>query len=84
MRGRIFGGAALLATAAALAGGGTASAGHPGGCPASFVTVSAASVGDTSTDKNGDGWICTKPIGGPPGTTVFVDVDNNAQGSNLP
>ena len=78
MRRKLFGVAAATAALAALAFGGSASAGHPGRCTASFERVS-ASV-DLSVDKNGDGWICTKQIGGPPGTTIFSDVDDNAQG----
>jgi hypothetical protein len=71
---------AILVVVGVLAGGGTAFAGHPGGCPDSFAPIS-ASV-DPSVDRNGDGWICTKQIGGPPGTTVFSDIDNNAQGNH--
>ncbi len=78
MRRQLFGVVAATAALAALLFGGSASAGHPGRCTASFERISATV--DPSVDKNGDGWICTKPIGGPPGTTVFSDVDNNAQG----
>ena len=71
-----------MALVGVLIGGGTASAGHSGGCPASFTAIDAGV--DPGVDKNGDGTICTKLIGGPPGLTVFSDIDNNAQGSNLP
>jgi len=78
MRRKLFGVAAVTAALAALAFGGSASAGHSGRCTASFERISADV--DPSVDKNGDGWICTKQIGGPPGTTIFSDVDDNAQG----
>ena len=78
MRKRIFGGATLLAVAGVLAGGGIASAGQAvNGCPADYTLVKASKVHDTATDKNGDGYICTKQIGAPPGTTAFSDIDNN-------
>jgi hypothetical protein len=80
MRQKAFGVAAATAALAALAFGGSASAGHPGRCTASFERISATV--DPSVDKNGDGWICTKLIGGPPGTTVHSDVDDNAQGQD--
>jgi hypothetical protein len=80
MRRRTLGLTATLAVVGVLAGGGTALAGHPGGCPDSYGPIS-ASV-DPSVDKNGDSTICTKQIGGPPGTTIFSDIDNNAQGNN--
>jgi hypothetical protein len=78
MRRMALGVTAATAAFAALVFGGSASAGHPGRCPASFDRISATV--DPSVDLNGDGWICTKLIGGPPGTTVHSDVDNNAQG----
>ncbi len=77
MRRRIFVGAALLAVVAVLAGGGTASAGKPvNGCPDSYQPISATV--DPIVDKNADGTICTKQIGGPPGTTIFSDIDDLA------
>jgi hypothetical protein len=78
MRHKLLGVAAAAAALAALLFAGSASAGHPGRCTAGFERVG-ASV-DPSVDKNGDGWICTKLIGVPPGTIVHSDVDNNAQG----
>jgi hypothetical protein len=59
-------------------GAGTAIAGQAGSCPDSYTRVRAHV--DPVVDKNGDGWICTKQIGAPPGTTAFSDIDNNAQG----
>jgi hypothetical protein len=77
MGGRFLPRAAILVVVGVLAGGGTALAGHPGSCPDGFAPVGAAV--DPIVDKNGDGTICTKQIGGPPGTTIFSDIDNNAQ-----
>jgi hypothetical protein len=78
MRRKLFCGAATTAVLVALASVGPASAGHPGRCPnAGFERISATV--DPSVDKNGDGWICTKQIGGPPGVTVHSDIDDNAQ-----
>ena len=77
MRRKLCGGTALLAIVGALALAGTAGAGQPiNSCPGDFQLVKAKV--DPAIDKNGDGWICTKQIGGPPGETVFSDVDNNA------
>ena len=83
MRRRIFSGAALAAVLAALAVSGTASAGHSGGCPNNGFERVSASL-DPIADKNGDGWICTKAISLGNDKGAFSDVDNNAQGSNLP
>jgi hypothetical protein len=79
MGGRILRRTAIVVVVGVLVGGGgTALAGHPGSCPAGFSTVS-ASV-DPVVDKNGDGWICTRQIPGPPGQgPFFSDIDNNAQ-----
>jgi hypothetical protein len=81
MGGRILRRTAILVVVGVLVGGGsTALAGHPGSCPDSFAPISADV--DPVVDVNGDGTICTKQIGGPPGQTVFSDIDNNAQGSH--
>lgn len=76
MGGKLLPGAAILVVGV-LAGGGTALAGHSGACPDSYAPISASI--DLVVDKNQDGTICTKQIGGPPGTTIFSDIDNNAQ-----
>jgi hypothetical protein len=76
---KLFGVAAATAAFTALAFGGPASAGHPGRCSSASFNLISASF-DPVADKNGDGWICSKQIGSPPGTTSFSDVDNNAQG----
>lgn len=78
MGGRLLPRAAILVVVGVLVGGGSAFAGHSGSCPDSFALVPASL--DQPVDKNGDGKICTKRIGGPPGSTVFSDIDNNAQG----
>jgi hypothetical protein len=80
MVGRFLRCAAILVVVGVFLGGGTAFAGHAGSCPDGFQRVD-ASV-DPVVNKNGDEWICTKQIGGPPGTTVFTDIDNNAQLKN--
>ena len=77
MRRRVLLGALLAAVVAVLAISGTAAAGQPiNGCTDSYSLIKAKV--DPAVDKNGDGWICTKQIGGPPGTTIFSDIDNNA------
>jgi len=77
MRNRVLLGALLAAMVAVLALSGTAAGGQPvAGCNSTFTLIKAKV--DPKADRNGDGWICTKQIGGPPGETVFSDVDNNA------
>ena len=68
----------VVGAAMIVMGAGTALAGQAGSCPDSYTKVRAKV--DPLVDKNGDGWICTKQIGAPPGTTAFSDIDNNAQG----
>ena len=77
MGGRIFRRVSLLTAVGVLAtGAATASAGKAiGGCPDSYQLIKAKV--DPIADKNGDGWICTKQIGAPPGTTAYSDIDNN-------
>ena len=74
MRHIVLLGALLAAVVAVLAISGTAVAGEPiHGCTKSFH-LNNASV-DPIVDKNGDGWICTKAIGG---SGAFNDIDNNS------
>ncbi|HEV8180214.1 MAG TPA: hypothetical protein VGP54_07935 [Gaiellaceae bacterium] len=74
MRHRVLLGALLAAVVAVLAISGTAVAGQPiHGCTNSFSLIR-ANV-DPVVDKNGDGWICTKTIGG---SGAFNDIDNNS------
>ena len=71
MRRKICGGTALAAIVGALALAGPAGAGQPiAGCPGDFQLVKAKV--DPAIDKNGDGWICTKSIGGPPEVQLFA------------
>ena len=77
MRTRVLLGALLAALVSVLVLSGTAAGGQPiAGCTSSFTLIKAKV--DPKIDKNGDGWICTKQIGGPPGLTVYSDVDNNS------
>jgi len=77
MQNRVFWGALLAAFVAVLMLSGTAAGGQPiAGCTDSYTLIKAKV--DPKIDKNGDGWICTKQIGGPPGLTVYSDVDNNS------
>lgn len=69
---------AALATAmiTVLVISGTAVAGQPiGGCNAGYSLIKAKV--DPKADKNGDGWICSKPIGDN-GSNGFSDIDNNS------
>jgi hypothetical protein len=76
MRHRVFFAALLVAVAAVFAFSGAAVAGQPiGGCPNDGYTLIRAKV-DPVVDKNGDGWICTKPVG-----TGFNDIDNKTNKS---
>jgi hypothetical protein len=81
MRRKLFCATAATAALAALGSGGPASAGHSGRCPNDGFDRISATI-DPVADKNGDGWICSRQIGAPPGVTAFSDVDNNAQGSD--
>ena len=73
MRHRVLLGALLAAVVAVLAISGTAVAGQPiHGCTNSFSLIR-ANV-DPVVDKNGDGWICTKPVRD--GQNGFNDIDN--------
>ena len=69
--------AAMLAVVVAvLLLSGTALAGQPvGGCNAGY-SLTKAKI-DPIADKNGDGWICSKPIGNN-GGSAFSDIDNNS------
>ena len=72
--------ASLAALAAAVVAvlviSGTAVAGQPvGGCNAGYSLIKAKV--DPKADKNGDGWICSKPIGND-GSNGFSDIDNNS------
>jgi hypothetical protein len=73
-------GALLTAAVAVFASSGTAIAGQPvGGCNAGYSLVKAKF--DPIADKNGDGWICSKPIG-KDGSNGFSDIDNNSNSHN--
>jgi hypothetical protein len=50
-------------------------------CPDSFSPVRASRFGDAGQDldKNGDGWLCEKPIPAQPEGSFNV-IDNNAKG----
>ena len=68
--------ALLAAMVAVLVVSGTAVAGQPvGGCNAGYSLIKAKV--DPKADKNGDGWICSKPIGSN-GSNGFSDIDNNS------
>ena len=72
MRRRILFGALLAALVAVLAIAGTAVAGQPiAGCTDSFSLVKAKV--NPVVDKNGDGWICEKPL-----NAGFNDIDNGS------
>jgi len=76
MRRRLLLGASLTAVVAVLAISGTAVAGQPvGGCNAGYSLIKAKV--DPKADKNGDGWICSKPVGNN-GSNGFSDIDNNS------
>jgi hypothetical protein len=72
MRLRVFWAALLVTVVAVLAASGVATAKKPvGSCPDSYQLIR-ANV-DPVVDVNGDGWICTKVIGG----NAYSDIDNN-------
>jgi hypothetical protein len=76
-RSRSAAAAALVAAmVAVLVISGTAVAGQPvGGCNDGYSLIKAKV--DPKADKNGDGWICSKPIGNK-GSNGFSDIDNNS------
>jgi len=81
MRRRILFGAVLIAVVAVLAISGTAVAGQPvGDCNAGYTLTKAKA--DPLADKNGDGWICRKPVGSPGQNPGYNDVDNNSNGKS--
>jgi hypothetical protein len=76
MRRKVLLAALLAAVVAILVISGTALAGQPvGGCNAGYSLIKAKV--DPKADKNGDGWICSKPIGDN-GSNGFSDIDNNS------
>ena len=71
---------ALVASVLAF-GAGPAGANQPvGSCNQSFRMVSAGQHGDEgrAIDKNGDGWVCEKPLPGAGNVGLFNVTDNNA------
>jgi hypothetical protein len=76
MRRKALWAALIAAVVAVLVTSGTAVAGQPiGGCNAGYSLIKAKV--DPRADKNGDGWICSKPIGNN-GSNGFSDIDNNS------
>ena len=71
---------ALVASVLAF-GAGPAGADQPvGRCNKSFTLVAAGTHGDEgrAIDKNGDGWVCEKPLNGVGNVGLFNVTDNNA------
>jgi hypothetical protein len=73
----------LLATAAAVAAlasapATSAGAGPVGGCPQGFDLIPLAHAPSlASVDRNGDAYLCSKPLPNVPSQPAFQDIDNN-------
>jgi hypothetical protein len=70
-----------VATLGGTVGASTSAVAAKGGCPDGYSPVRASRYGDAgrAVDKNGDGWVCDKPIPAQPEGSFNV-IDNNAKG----